>query len=184
MLHKLKAHPQTTSIVVLVFLSISVLFFALAGFEFSKRYARPTTNLEQSVIIKPNNSTELKPLMLKVETAGIEIPLLTSHKVWEEKAKTAVYFSKTPLPGNKGNSVIYGHNFPNILGNLNKVEKGQQISIEFTDGSVKNFEVIQKINVTANQTHILKQTNDARLTIYTCSGILDTKRLVVVAKAI
>ena len=184
MLQKLKAHPQRTPILVLVFLSISVLFFALAGVEFSKRYARPTTNLGQSTVVKLNNPTELKPLILKVETAQIEIPLITSYKVWEEKAKTAVYFSKTPLPGNKGNSVIYGHNFQNILGNLNKVDKGQQISIEFTDGSVKNFEVIQKINVTANQTHILNQSSDARLTIYTCSGVLDTKRLVVVAKAI
>ncbi len=161
----------------------SLAFFTLTGLEVAKRYSTP-----QVIQAQPNQSTKkadvIVPISLKIGSASIETPILTSHKVWEEKAKSAVYFSKTPLPGQIGNSVIYGHNWPNLLGNLNKAKTGDTVEITFNNGKSEKFKIVQKGNVTADQTHILKQTEDARITIYTCSGILDTKRLVVVATKI
>lgn len=163
-----------------VFFAFSLIFFGLTGVELNKRYSKPEQVSAQPVVVG-NVSQEVVPVALKIKSAGIDVPILSSHKIWEEKAKSAVYFSKTPLPGKTGNSVIYGHNWPNLLGNLNKAKTGDVVEIYFNDGSTVEFKIIQKVNVSADQTHILNQTKDSRLTIYTCSGILDSKRLVVVA---
>jgi LPXTG-site transpeptidase (sortase) family protein len=150
------------------------------GIELTKRYSKPEPVSAQPIVVG-NVKQKVIPVSLKIQSAGIEVPILSSHKIWEERAKSAVYFSKTPLPGKQGNSVIYGHNWPNLLGNLNKAKKGDLVEVYFNDGSTEKFKIIQKVNVSADQTHILNQTKDSRITIYTCSGILDTKRLVVVA---
>lgn len=126
------------------------------------------------------------PKRLLINDLGIDItihPARIENGIWPVTTKGVTYLESTAIPGETGNSVIYGHNWPHILGRLLHANPGQEISIVFSDGSVKKFDIAFTQIVTPDQVHILKNTDDIRLTIYTCSGFLDHKRFVVTAVA-
>ena len=92
------------------------------------------------------------------------------------------YLSSSPIPGEWGNSILYGHNWPNLFGPLKKIQKGDPVEVELSSGQTRTFEVVMTDTVTPNQTHILSKTDDVRLTLYTCTGFLDRNRFVVTAR--
>jgi sortase (surface protein transpeptidase) len=49
------------------------------------------------------------------------------------------------------------------------------------DGVKKEFKVEYTATVDPSQTYIIDNTKDTRITLYTCTGFLDSKRFVVVA---
>ena len=100
-------------------------------------------------------------------------------------SETGVSFLTTSaLPGQVGNSVIYGHNRRDILGELPQITAGDPIYIVLGDGNFVKYEVFETREVKPTQVEILNQSSDSRLTIYTCIGFLDKARFVVVASKI
>ncbi len=104
-----------------------------------------------------------------------------SHGIWPVTSRGVIYLSSTPQPGTFGNSVIYGHNWPNLLGKLRNAQLGQKVLIHYANGLTKTFIISTISEVLSTDMTILKPTSGTRLTIYTCTGFLDTKRLVVTA---
>lgn len=124
------------------------------------------------------------PSVLKIKSAAIEVPILPAriqNGHWETTDKGVSYLATSPLPGEKGNSIIYGHNWSNILGSLSEVKTNDIIEIEYKNLEKKHFIVQYIAEVSPDQTHVLTTSSDHRLTVYTCSGFLDMKRLVIVA---
>lgn len=100
-------------------------------------------------------------------------------------SKTGVsYLTTSGKIGEPGNVVLYGHNTQDVLGRLWKVQAGDIIEVTDSDGNVLKYEVFDRKEVKPNKVEILESTSDSRLTIYTCSGFLDTARFVVIAKYI
>ncbi len=77
---------------------------------------------------------------------------------------------------------MYGHNWKSLLHGLPMVKPGQKVFVTMQNGSKIAFEVEYTATVDPADTYIIDKTSDTRLTIYTCSGFLDSKRFVVVAK--
>jgi len=100
---------------------------------------------------------------------------------WETTDKGVSFLDTSAIPGQLGNSIMYGHNWNSLLGNLKNVSPGQKIEIIDKNGLVTEFivEIVQEVD--PSNSDILAPTNDKRLTLYTCSGFLDSKRLVVTA---
>lgn len=86
------------------------------------------------------------------------------------------------MPGEPGNSILYGHNWTSLFGNLPKTKPGERVDIGFSDGSMQQFIVEYTSIVSPDEIEIIEQTEDTRITLYTCTGFLDSKRFVVVAK--
>lgn len=103
---------------------------------------------------------------------------------WKISQKGVSYLVSTPRPGEVGNTVMYGHNTDNILGRIVKLAGGDKIYITNTDGSIYKYEVFETKEIKPDQVEILSQTEDMRLTIYTCSGFLDQARFVAFAKLV
>lgn len=125
-----------------------------------------------------------KPMVIRINDLQIDAPILPATIVkgkWEATDKGVSYLITSPVPGESGNSIIYGHNYPNILGRLVRARPGQKIVIGYDDGSATQFIIKYTATVGPEQTYILGDTSDVRLTIYTCAGFLDRKRFVVVA---
>ncbi len=124
------------------------------------------------------------PNILEIPSLNIYLPLIPSKinkNNWEATTLGVSYLASSPLPGEEGNSILYGHNWESLLGPLTKIKPGQEIKISFRDNSAKTFVVKYTQVVTSDQTHILNQTKDKRITIYTCTGFLDLKRFAAVA---
>lgn len=138
-----------------------------------------------SVNSKTAESEIIEPIGIKMNSVDISLPVIPSQIIsnkWEATTKGVSYLQTSAIPGEKGNSILYGHNWSNLLGNLKRVKPGDEIVIIFSDNSSKLFYVEFITEVSPNETSILNSSSDERITVYTCSGFLDNKRLVVVAK--
>ncbi len=126
--------------------------------------------------------TVISPSRITISSAGIDLPVYSASIVdrqWDISKEGVSYLSSTPLPGSLGNSVYYGHNWHNLLGDLKKVKPGDLIVVKNNNGDEFIYIVHFVSVVSSNETHIYQNTSDYRLTIYTCTGLLDSKRLVV-----
>ena len=54
----------------------------------------------------------------------------------------------------------------------------------FTDSDWYTYEVTEIKEVLPNETEVIAETEDERITLYTCSGFNDSKRIIVIGKRI
>lgn len=126
---------------------------------------------------------EIMPLLLEYPDLSLSLPVIAgrfSTGTWPVTDKGVTYLEHTVVPGEKGNSVLYGHNWPSLLQKLPQAQKGQVFAIRMSDGSRRVFRVASTSVVSPDQLHILRPTDDRRVTLYTCTGLLDLQRFVVV----
>lgn len=140
-------------------------------------------------VTKPHNFIKTAhkiPVEIIVKDVGIDLPIIPAafnNGTFQTTNQGASYLTSSPIPGDKGNSVIYAHNWLNLFGNLPKVKKGDTVTIIFNDKSKKDFAITQTQTVSAYQTSILQPFDDKRITIFTCANFLDADRFVVTALA-
>lgn len=90
-------------------------------------------------------------------------------------------------PDESGNIILAGHRFTyqnpyGPLYHLDKVSIGDEIGVRWED-TMRRYIVESIETVPANATYVERQTNDSRLTIYTCTPLLTAEnRLVITAK--
>lgn len=167
----------------IIFGIFCLIFFGLLFIQRNnpKRLAFAQTDFDQN--ISSINSSQT-PKQLIIEDLKINLSVIPSKKIsdkWEVTNKGVSYLTESALPGDRGNSVFYGHNWSNLLGNLTKAKPDQLIKIKYTDDSIKTFMIKYVVEINPDEVSILSQTEDKRITLYTCSGFFDTKRFVVVA---
>ncbi len=98
------------------------------------------------------------------------------------------HFPISKYPGQKGNAVIIGHRFLNLppakdtFFNLDKVKIGDEIVLKHKEGEWRYIVTEIKV-VDENDISVVKDTDDYRLTLITCTPLWTSeKRLVVIAK--
>jgi len=167
---------------------IGVLIITIASYTYWQRNnpnrLKFNAAAEYVVVEKNTQVQDSDPIGLVIQDLGIRLPIIEANYFedrWETTSEGVSYLNSTVQPGEIGNSVLYGHNWGSILKNLPKAKPGQTIQIIYADGSTKDFEITYTQEVTPNDTSILKNTKDTRITLYTCSGFLDSKRFVVTA---
>ncbi len=138
----------------------------------------------QLVFAMPSDSSTVTPIRLSIQSIDLDLPILSApiqDGKWAITKDGVSYLSTSPLPGTLGNSVFYGHNWANLLGNLGQVKTGDEVIVSLSNGQVVEYRIHFISVVTPDETHIYQNTADYRLTLYTCTGLLDSKRLVVTA---
>ena len=168
------------------FILLGLFCFCLAGFLYWRRIIPQRLQFNKAEVLPSDQYDKAadKPVLLTLGELGITLdiyPAAINNGKWETTTKGVSYLTPSAISGETGNTIFYGHNYKNILGNLKKAKPGQIIQIKSSDGIRKKFRIEYVQIVNANQTGILDQTKDSRLTLYTCTGFLDSKRLVVTA---
>lgn len=170
----------------LLFLTLSVFCFVSAGFTFWQ-IATPSVAFDSAPVANSQATGPIVPATIRIPSIELDLPLTlgtVNNDRWPTSPNSLIYVSTSSMPGNTGNAIIYGHNWQSLLGRLDQLEPGHVISLGLSDGKVIKYVVESKQEVTPHESQILDQTADSRLTLYTCSGFLDSKRLVVVAKQV
>lgn len=145
------------------------LSFALSDYSNNTTTSSPTT----------------QPVEITIPAIKLDLPIIPANmnkNQWEATTKGVSYLASSPVPGEKGNSILYGHNWPNLLGNIVKLKPGQSIKIRYADGKTKEFEIASTVSVSPKDVGILAPSEKPQITLYTCTGFWDSKRFVVVAK--
>lgn len=135
----------------------------------------------------PHRSADTKAVGIIINKINVSLPLYDAsirNGVWEASTLGVSHLDSTPVPGNPGNSVLYGHNWPNLLGGLLDISPGDTITIYYDNGATEDFRVQLTQEVSPTQVSVLDQTEETRITVYTCSGFLDSKRFVVIASPV
>ena len=169
-----------------LFLFASLVCFSWVAFLLWLRFT-PTTLSFASLPNTQRPATNSQPTLLTIPSLEITLPVTPGNVTgnrWPVSYTGLIYVDSTPTPGSVGNSVIYGHNWASLLGPLKHATQGLEIHVTSGDGSTRTFIVDTIQTVSPDQTSLLNQTADARLTLYTCTGFLDTRRLVLSARAI
>lgn len=126
-----------------------------------------------------------QPAKISIPSLHVNLPIvpaIADGRDWETTHLGVSYLAGSPVPGEHGNSVLYGHNWESLLSKLPQIKTGEKIEITMKSGVKKLFIVEYTAVVAPDQTYIIENTSDTRITLYTCTGFLDSKRFVVVAK--
>lgn len=157
----------------LLFLAVAISFGAFSYFYW-----------QRTVPLAPALPSSSPVVRISLPELAIDVPVVPTKLEgvkWEYTTKGAAYLSSTPIPGSVGNSVFYGHNWPNIFGKLPNAKPGNKVVATYADGSSKLFLINTTAVVDPSHTEILNPTSDIRLTLFTCTGFLDKDRFVATA---
>ncbi|HJZ05685.1 MAG TPA: sortase [Patescibacteria group bacterium] len=166
-----------------ILLLISLTCFTWAGFLLWQRYAPITASAAPGEVW--TSAPASSPQTFIIHELNLTLPIYPAkirNNRWDYTSKGVSYLTTSVLPGQQGNSVIYGHNWPNIFKNLQDAKEGQLVTIIYADGHSEVFSITDISIVKPSQIDIIQATQDTRLTIFTCTGFLDSLRLVIVAK--
>lgn len=167
-----------------LFSGIGIVCILLAGILLWQRNNPGRVRFLSAPVQKINNQQVKKnlPVRLIIKSANIDLQIYPAKIIgqnWETTSLGVSWLDISPLPGDTGNSIIYGHNWNNLLGNLINSKPGNQIEVTYTDGSSRFFTIDKTAVVSPKNVSVLSQTNERMLTIYTCVGFFDEKRFVV-----
>lgn len=149
----------------------------LQGEEKEKRIQSART-IDATQTSSPESS---QPTYITIPSVSINLPVSPGQIVdnqWTLYDTRVSWLSTSQTPG-KGNVILYGHNRVNILANLEKVTIGSEISVK-TKEKKYTYIISEKRKVTPEDIDAILSPKD-QLTIYTCNGNFDEKRLVVIA---
>jgi len=126
----------------------------------------------------------IQPVLIDISSVHIHLPIYPAtidHTIWDTTTRGASYLITSPVPGDKGNAIIYGHNWTSLMGNLIYIKPGDKINVILNNKTQKTFTVRYTSIVLPTDIAILYPSKDNRLTLYTCTGFFDEKRFVSVA---
>lgn len=161
----------------------------------------------------PKESSQSLPKKIVAPELSIDLEVKEAKIVegyWEVFEDSVAWGEGSGLPGEVGNQVIFAHAKEGLFLPLKDIKEGMRIYV-LTEGSVDlstlppslaeplrqetgkeelrrsswySYEVTEIKEVYPYQTEVIAETEDETLTLYTCSGFADSKRLIVVAKRI
>jgi LPXTG-site transpeptidase (sortase) family protein len=123
------------------------------------------------------------PVRILIPKADIDLKVVDAPIVdgyWELSDNTASYGLGSGRPGTKSNTVIFAHAREGLFYNLKDVKLDDIIYV-FTKDKWYRYKVNKIDAVYPNQTEVIKPTKNEVLTLYTCTGFYDEKRLIVTA---
>ena len=147
--------------------------FSVLGFFGVRKIVR---ELRKQKLMRENTVVEIPALHIKAPVLeGVELEVL---------AKGAGHFPGTGAVG-EGNYCIAGHSsvlYKEYFNNLKYAEAGMEILLRRTDGSSVSYTVTDTFIVEPDETWILDDFGDCRVTIVTCTDD-GTQRQIVVGKS-
>lgn len=165
---------------------ISFFCFGAAGFVKGKRdsLTGKASLSETPQIIEKIEDSDF-PARILIPKVKIDLPIFPGKAIddkWEIAEKGVSYLMGSGIPGRVGNAVIYSHNKKIQFGPISWLKKGDEIKIINKKNEEIVYQVVETKIVSPKEIEVLSPTEDSTLTLYTCIGIMDSKRLVVIAK--
>ena len=173
-------HPLFNKILALIFIFIGL--FILMGYP-----PKPIPSTKNPIKINDNlyknQTTQDLPVRILLPKENIDLNVTPSKIIngyWELSENTASYGEGSGIPGQNGNTVIFAHAREGLFYNLKDVQVNDVIYV-FTKNNWYRYKVNKITAVYPNQTEVIAPTKNQTLTLYTCTGFSDEKRLIVTA---
>jgi LPXTG-site transpeptidase (sortase) family protein len=162
------------------------ILFVILGFLFLYKVPIPQKTLSSKEPIKMSftaGQKESTPQRIIIPNRDIDLSV-TFSKIksgyWEISETTASHGEGSANPGERGNIVIFAHARVGLFYNLRDIKKDDIIYV-FTKDRWYRYKVSEIKAVYPNQVKTIAPQNHEVLTLFTCSGFFDEKRLIVKA---
>ncbi len=169
------------------FIGLIFLILALVILFLPQIFFPPRINNNNPIKINSSlfasQETQDNPVRILIPKVSIDLRVINAKIVngyWELSDNTASYGLGSGHPGQKGNTVIFAHARQGLFYNLKDVQKNDIIYV-FTKKNWFRYKVNKITAVYPNQTQVIEPTKNRTLTLYTCTGFYDEKRLIVSA---
>lgn len=116
------------------------------------------------------------PIKIEIPSVGISQPVDPGYYdpstgKWTLSYHAVYWASMTaPINSQTGNTFIYGHDVPQIFGNLLKAQTGAQAIVTTDNGYQFTYTLQSTKAYSPNDTSAIQQTDSPHLTVQTCSG--------------
>lgn len=131
--------------------------------------------------IKNTPPTHKVPVNISIPDIDLDlevVPGIVTSNNWQVSDKYANYLVGSGVIGESGNVVVYAHRREGLFVNLDKLRSGSTIILRSQD-YIAEYLVKSLYLVNPNEIHVLEHVQGRELTLYTCNGWRDEKRLVV-----
>lgn len=136
-------------------------------------------------LLKPTEIIENYPQQITIPSIKVDKEIKAAKVIggiWEIHETVVNYGVGSALPGKEGNSVYFAHARSGLFSRLYKIKKGDSITIKTNNGEIIEYVVVEKKEVAPTNIEVIAATPDRTITLFTCSGIAYSKRLVVIGK--
>ncbi|MBI4067647.1 sortase [Candidatus Gottesmanbacteria bacterium] len=186
-----KWFPKYRTKIGIALILVSLIFFSFPTFykSINQYISFRTTKAAKepiridSKLLKASKGGE-NPVRIIIPALLIDLPITDSKVIggtWETSETTASYGLGSGSPGQKGNTVVFAHAREGLFLSLKDIKKDNKLYL-FTKNNWYSYRVKEIKTVYPNEIEVIAPTADETLTLYTCSGFMDTKRLIVIAK--
>jgi len=175
----------------LFFILITATLIALFAVKLYPKDLLKAKPVHAQVLIRPIPSTTAvvgaklesiaPPTKLSITSIDLNLTIAPAQILdneWELFDDKVSWLSTSQTVG-EGNVILYAHNRAGLFGGLHTTSIGDEIHIE-QNGKVHTYVISEKRKVTPQDIDAVLS-DSKRLTLYTCEGIFDEKRLVVIA---
>lgn len=172
---------KTPSSFLFIFLTGVILILLASTIKLSQLRSLSYAGNLPTVGVQTNEAT---PERITIKNADIDLVVGQTYiinKNWQIFDTGASHLITSANPGEKGNIIVYGHNTLDRFGRLSEVKRGDVISVNTNDGKTHTYKVTSIQTVSSNNVKPLSLTNHEVLTLYTCTGFADLKRLIIQA---
>lgn len=151
-------------------------------------FSQEPVTVDKSLLnaLKAKDKTKVPPARLIIPSLDIDLPVKESKVIngfWEVFADSAGFGLGSAYPDEVGNQVIFAHARKGLFLPLKNAKLGQIIYV-LTKDKWYSYKAVEIKEVLPTQVEVIAPTIDTTLTLYTCSGFSDSKRLIVRAKRI
>jgi LPXTG-site transpeptidase (sortase) family protein len=139
----------------------------------------------QTAVVNKTEQDEI-PMRIIIPALSVDLPTVEANIVdgyWETSDTAASHGVGSANPGTKGNIVIFAHARQGLFLPLRNISKNTRIFV-FTKHTWYEYTVTATKLVTPDRIDTIGPTADETLTLYTCSGFFDAKRIIVTAKPV
>lgn len=154
------------------------------------------TNIEEEVVedniqidkglLNALSEDNLYPSKIIIPSLNIDLDISPSKIVkgkWEVFEDKAGFGLGSALPGQIGNTVVFAHAREKLFLPLRKI-KNDAVVYLFVQDKWFSYKISEIKEVLPTDVSVIAPTQDETLTLFTCSGFADSKRLIVIGKKI
>lgn len=151
-------------------------------------FSQEPVNIDKSLLDWQKNKQKVKspPIRIIIPELEINLPIKEARVVkgyWEVFPDSAGFGLGSAYPDELGNQVIFAHARRGLFLPLKEAKGGENIYL-LTSDKWFSYKISEIKEVSPSQTEVIVPTTEITLTLYTCSGFADSKRLIIIAKRV
>jgi LPXTG-site transpeptidase (sortase) family protein len=185
----LKKLPKAKNIPVWIYITTAALGLCLmvaSGTYLLYRQTILSFQVAPKVVVQ-SQYRPAEPKHIEIESVKIAtdiLPAQITNGIWQTSNTSASHLADSARPSEPGNIIIYAHNTRNLFERLREVKLDDTIILENAEGKRRTYLVESTHIVRPSEINLVMPTDKEILTVYTCTGFLDSMRFVVQAKLV